>query len=84
MLWVNTANNKTQTTTQRDMQRLSTDTATAKTTTYKHATQNIQDIRTKDSPHTQPGTEEQGEAGKHAEIGWQHPGVFPGGPPPQY
>ena len=81
---VRTANNKTHTQRQRDMQILSTATATAKTTTYKHATQNIQVIRTKDSPHTQPGTEEQGEAGKRVEIGSQHPEVFPGGPPPQY
>ena len=66
------------------MQILFTTTATAKTTTYKHATQNIKDIRTEDSPHTQPGTEEQGEAGKHMEISWQHPEVFPGGPPTQY
>ena len=69
---------------QRDMQILPTATATAKTTTHKHATQHIRDISTNDWPPTQTGTEEQGEAGMHMEIGWQHPEVFPGGPPPQY
>ena len=44
----------------------------------------IQDICTKDSPPTQTGTEEQGEEGMHMEIDWQHPEVFPGGPPPRY
>ena len=66
------------------MQILSTASATAKTTTYKHATQHIPDISTNDTPPTQTGTEEQGEAGMHMEIGWQHPEVFPVGPPPQY
>ena len=58
--------------------------STAKTTTYKHATRHIQDIHTNDSPPTQTGTEEQGEAAMHMEIGWQQPEVFPGGSPPQY
>ena len=85
MLWVNTAITKTHTTTQRDMQRLSTDTATPKTTTYKNPTWNIQVISTEESPHTQTGTEEErGEGRRQMEIGWQHPEVFPGGPPPQY
>ena len=82
MLWCTLPTTK-HTQRQRDMQILSTAKATAKPTTYKHATQNIQDIRTKDPPHTQPGTEEQVEGGKHIEIGLQHPEVFPGGFPPQ-
>ena len=89
MLWVSTANNNTHThthtTTQRDMQRLFTDTATPKTATYKNATRTIQVISTKESSHTQTGTEEErGEERRQMEIGWQHPDVFPGGPPPQF
>ena len=77
------ANNKSHTTAERHADTVDSH-STAKTTTYKHATRHIQDIRTNDSPPTQTGTEEQGEAGMHMEIGWQHPEVFPGGPPPQY
>ena len=83
MLWctLQTANHTQR---QRDMQILSTATAQPKQqhTNTQHDKYRV--IRTNDSPPTQTGTEEQGEAGMHMEIGWQHPEVFPGGPQPLY
>ena len=72
------ANNKTYKQPHRDMQKLSTDAATAETTLRKHAARNSQVIRTR-IHHTRKQAEN-----RDMEIGWQHPEVFPGGPPPQY
>ena len=59
-----------------DLQRLSTAAAAAETTLRKHAARNSQFIRTR-IHHTRKHEEN-----RRMEIGWQHPEVFPGGPPP--